>query len=680
MAYTSIIFGKPHEYSEPTGQVRFLLCLFVFLFVVAATPWPAGAALSETDEKVYADAFRRADKKDYPGARRLAARGNEPLLGEFFAWLELTRTKGDGDFAELSAFLDSHPGWPRLGEIRRRAEESLPDGLTPAELLAWFGEESPSTVDGALRLAEALRANGQEVAARRLLRETWVTGRFTRSQEGTFLDRYRDLLRRDDEMARLETLLERRSVAAARRQARRLGSGYPELAEARLRLALDRPGVDHAIGRLPAALQNDPGLLYERARWRQRRGRTEGVIELIDRAGPVIRRPERWWRLRHWAARRAFGEGDMPTAYRLANGHDLKKGTGFADGEWLAGWIALRFLDDPKRAYDHFVRLHDGVGTPISLARGAYWAAEAAAALGDEENATRWYRRASRHATAFYGQLASARLGEPLDLDLGYRVAPGPDATASFKDRDLVRLVRLLGAFDQRKHQETFLGHLRRQADSDLEYDLVAALAVSVGRPDQALLTAKQARRKGMLLAAQLFPLPRGLGDDVTAVSVPEPALVLAVIRQESAFDAHAVSRAGARGLMQLMPATAHKVAHEINVTYRKALLTQDPALNLRLGRAYLDGLLQDYGGTNILALAAYNAGPHRVRRWIKDFGDPRDPDVDPVDWVESIPFDETRNYVQRVMEGLVVYRLALTGQRTVLPLDLAATKVGAAN
>ena len=476
--------------------MRFLLCLFVFLFVVAATPWPAEAALSETDKKVYADAFRRADKKDYPGAHRLAARGSEPLLGEFFAWLELTRTKGDGDFAELSAFLDSHPGWPRLGEIRRRAEESLPDGLTPAELLAWFGEESPSTVDGALRLAEALRADGQEVAATPLLRETWVTGRFTRSQEGTFLDRYRDLLRRDDEMARLETLLERRSVAAARRQARRLGSGYPELAEASHSRARGRPGGDQPIGRLPGALQNDPGLLYERARWRKRRGRTEGVIGRIDRAGPGIRRPERWWRLRHWAARRAFGEGDIATAYRLANGHDLKKGTGFADGEWLAGWIALRFLDDPKRAYDHFVRLHDGVGTPISLARGAYWAAEAAAALGDEENATRWYRRASRHATAFYGQLASARLGEPLDLDLGYRVAPGPDAKASFEDRDLVRLLRLLGAFDQRKHQETFLGHLRRQAHSDLEYDLVAALAVSVGRPDQALLTATQPRRK----------------------------------------------------------------------------------------------------------------------------------------------------------------------------------------
>jgi soluble lytic murein transglycosylase len=312
--------------------VRFLLCLFVFLFVVATKPSLAEAALSDTGKKVYADAFRRADKKDYTDARKLAARGSEPLLGEFFAWLELTKTKGDGDFAELSAFLDSHPGWPQLGEIRRRAEESLPDGLTPAELLAWFGEESPSTVDGALRLAKALRADGQEVAATELLRETWVTGRFTRSQKVTFLDRYRDLLRRDDEMARLEILLERRSVASARRQARRLGNGYPKLAEARLRLALNRPGVDHAISRVPAALQNDPGLLYERGRWRQRRDRTEGVIELIDRATPVIRRPERWWWLRHWAARRAFGEGDIATAYRLANGHDLKKGAGFADG------------------------------------------------------------------------------------------------------------------------------------------------------------------------------------------------------------------------------------------------------------------------------------------------------------------------------------------------------------
>jgi soluble lytic murein transglycosylase len=659
--------------------VRFLLRFLVFLIALQLAPWQADAALSEADRKIYSEAFRQAEKKDYDGARKTAARGGEALLGEFFEWLELTRDKDDGDFAESSAFLDANPHWPRLGTIRRRAEESLPKDLHTAQLVAWFGERSPKTVEVALLLVEALRAEGQEAAAIRLLRETWTTSRFSADEERDFRTRYLGLLSRDDEMARLETLLRLRSVAAARRQAKRLGAGYPELAEARLKLALDRPGVDGAIGRVPAGLKNDPGLLYERARWRQRRGRVEGVIELIDQAGPVIRRPERWWALRHWAARRAFAEGDFAASYRLASGHDLKQGAGFADGEWLAGWIALRHLNDPKRAYAHFARLHGGVGTPISLARGAYWAGEAATALGDTQTAAQWYQRAARHATAFYGQLANARLGQPLELDLANPPAPSAEAKAAFEERELVRLVRLLGAFDQRKHQKTFFTHLRRQADSNLDHHLLAELAVSLGRPDQALLTAKQARRNGALMAAHLFPLPADLGAKVTAVSAPEPALVLALIRQESAFDPQAVSRAGARGLMQLMPATAHKVARTINAKYSKSMLTEDPALNLRLGRAYLDELLQDYSGTNILALAAYNAGPRRVRSWIKEFGDPRDPDVDPVDWVESIPFNETRNYVQRVMEGLVVYRLALTGQRTVMPLDLAANEVGAA-
>jgi soluble lytic murein transglycosylase len=245
---------------------------------------------------------------------------------------------------------------------------------------------------------------------------------------------------------------------------------------------------------------------------------------------------------------------------------------------------------------------------------------------------------------------------------------------SEFDSRELVRLIRLLGALDERRYVRSFLLHLRRQAETPEEHQLQVELALSIARTDQAILTAKQADRQGMGSPGHLYPVPSLVRTHLDDMASPEPALVLALIRQESAFDHKAVSRAGARGLMQLMPATARLVARQTGGHYTRAMLTEDPAANLRLGRAYLEKLLQDYGGSAVLALAAYNAGPNRADRWIKDFGDPRRPDVDAVDWIEQIPFNETRNYVQRVLEGQVVYRLALSGQRRILPLSMAST------
>ena len=658
--------------------MRFRPGTVLLLLALCAVPWRAQAALlPEAETRLYDAAFQLAEKKRYAKARAESAKGNHRLLNKFFVWLDLSHAKGDNDFHELIAFLEANAHWPGLAKLQRRAEDILPEDLSDAQVLAWFEGRPPSTAAGAMRLAEALRNTGNEAAATGLLRNAWVTADFSKSEERSFRNRFGAVLLPSDELARLERLLQRRTVASAQRQARRIGKGYPELAEARLKLSLDRAGVDAAIRRLPAALLNDPGLLYERARWRQRRGRTEGVVELLDQAAAVIRRPERWWRLRHWAAQRALRKGQHDVAYRMVSRHGLKDGVGFAEAEWLAGWIALRFRDDAMRAQRHFARLYDGVRTPISRARGAYWTAEAAAALNNKEEAERWYRRAAAHGTAFYGQLAGARLGLPLSVDLSTAVAVWAADRETYEESDLVRLVRLLGAFDQRKLQQTFLRHLRDQAQTATDYRLLAELSQSVGRMDQAVIAAKQARRLGVFMPTFLFPLPTPVYNAVAAAPSPEPALVLAVIRQESAFDPKAISRAGARGLMQLMPATAHQVAHRIGVPYRRAMLTENPAANLHLGRAYLQEMLDTFSGTSMLALAAYNAGPHRVVRWIKDYGDPRHPDVDPVDWIEQIPFDETRNYVQRVLEGQAIYRLALTGQRTVLPLRPAATELG---
>ncbi len=618
--------------------------------------------LSAQDRKAYRAAFHKADKQRFRSARKLARKAKETLPAKVILWMRLAGDRPRGDFKELARFLDENPEWPGQAALLRNAELAMPNDLPDARVLAWFEARPPTTAGGAMRYAAALRRAGEKDRATALLRLTWVHQDFGRRDELTFRKRFSKLLRREDELARLDRLLWDRKYRPAKRQARRLGKGYPALAEARIQLARRGPGVDWAIKRIPDDLKDDPGLIYERARWRWRKKRYDGVIELLDPPDAAAPHPERWWRMRKWAARQAFMKGDISVAYRIASAHGLESGLGFAEGEWLAGWIALRFLDRPEAAYGHFEHLNNGVSSPISLARSAYWAGEAAAVMdrrapgGDwRASARRWYESAARFGTTFYGQLASRRLDRPVEIETAAPKPPSLEAHTAFEGRELVRAVRMLGELGEVKLHERFLLRLKVLAESAEDYALVADLAQEQGRPDMAMRTAKAARTEGFILFDILFPsreLPR--------TKSPEPALVLAVIRQESGFYGGAVSGAGARGLMQLMPRTAKRVARRIKVRYSRKKLLTDPDYNLRLGRAYLSDLTEQYDGSYILALAAYNAGPARANRWIKSFGDPRKPDVDPIDWIESVPFDETRNYVQRIVESLVVYRRLL--------------------
>jgi soluble lytic murein transglycosylase len=414
--------------------------------------------------------------------------------------------------------------------------------------------------------------------------------------------------------------------------------------------------------RVPQELATDPGLIFERARWRQRKGRYDGVLELLDPPLPDAPRPELWWPQRHWAARQALLNGDISAAYRIASGHGLAAGIAFAEAEWLAGWIALRFLDQPEQAFAHFARLHDSVNTPISRARAAFWAGEAAVAMEARDRtgqwsiaAALWYADAAEFNTTFYGQLASRQLGQPITIATEATPLPGAEAQAAFAARDLVQAIRLLGEVGETATQEIFLTRLSTISDTESDYFLTAELALEQRRPDLAVKAAKAAAADGFLLLDHLYPFP-ALPEGET----PEPALVLAVVRQESAFYTDAISGAGAQGLMQILPKTAKGLARDMKLRFSRSRLRADPAYNMKLGRAYLSDLTKRYGGSYILALAAYNAGPSRANGWIRAFGDPRDPAVDPIDWIESIPFDETRNYVQRILEGLVIYRRQL--------------------
>ena len=491
----------------------------------------------------------------------------------------------------------------------------------------------------------------------------WVNADFNKLDERSFLQRYRGMLRQADHVARLDRLVWGGYRAEARRIYPLVPPEYRALAETRLALGAEEAGAERLISRVPADLQRDPGLLYERVRWRRRKEHYADAIALLDGAPKDMGHPEAWAVEREVLARYALADGNSRVAYRIAAAHGLDTGAHFAELEFLAGWIALKFAHQPDTAYDHFVRLYETVKLPISRARGAFWSAEGADAMGYRQLANAWYATAADFITTYYGQLAAAHLGAPGASRI-VEPQPTPADTASFYRRDLVKATRAFAQIGADEYVRTFVHDLSDRAETPVDHALVARLASEIGRPDLAIAAAKRASYAGVTLLAEGYPL-----EEVPPGGSVERPLILAMTRQESAFDRAAVSTAGARGLMQLMPATASHVAKALGMPFSQSRLTGDVRYNLTLGRAYLGDMLGSFAGSYVLAVAAYNAGPARVQEWIANFGDPRKKNVDVIDWIESIPVAETRNYVQRVLENLQVYRFRLGDRRLAFSL-----------
>lgn len=610
--------------------------------------------LSSADEGRFKRFFAEIDAGHISKACADRTQISHSIARELATWVCLDKGSNPSSFETHVEFASGHLHWPWLTQLRRKTEARLTSQTADEDILAWFDNHAPLTGRGAAAYAGALKRAGRNAELEALVIKGWVELDFGRVEAKNFHRRYKSLITPEMHLSRLERLLWSRKYASASQQARLVPNDQRRLAEARIKLGRRAAGVDAAIGRVPAHLKEDPGLLYERARWRWRKGRRHGVLELIEQAGAEAPRPDLWWSMRHNVARNALSKGDVEQAYRISSDHGLSSGIGFAQGEWLAGWISLRFLKQPRRGYEHFARLYYGVKSPISQSRGAYWAGEAARTMGNETWSKRWYKIAAGFRTTFYGQLAAHRLGRQISLPINPHTPPTEIQRRAFESQDLVSVVKLLGLVDQPRYQDAFLSRLRLNAKTPAEYILTAELARQQERLGSALKVAKAAQFNSVTLLEHLYPSIE-IGE-----AEPETALTLALIRQESAFDERARSHAGARGLMQLMPATAREVAGTQRKKFDKDRLTSDPEYNLSLGQAYLRQVLQRFNGSYILGLAAYNAGPHRAKRWIREYGDPRDPGIDPIDWIEQIPFDETRNYVQRILESLSVYRLML--------------------
>lgn len=662
---------------EAFPVTRWFAAAFVLVvFALHALPVSANI-LSAEDERVYKKAFAALKERDYEEAQKWAAKAREKLPAKAVKWAYYSAASSGATFGEITAFVRENPTWPQIPTLLRRAEEAITIVTPPAAVVEWFDVYPPQTVDGALAYGKALIAAGKVEKARPIVRRAWINGGFGLVQEREFYAAFQDLLTPADHWDRLDRLLWDDQNQDAARQMSRVDEGHRALAQARLALATNAGNADQTIARVPDSLRADPGLIFERLHYRRVNDMDEEAMALLDHPSRNQVRPSAWWTERAILTRRALQRGDAATAYKIASDHGLTEGAPFADAEWMSGWIALRFINKPDVALAHFARLYERVQTPQSRSRGSYWAGRAAEALGRASDAQRWYLAAQEYVTTFYGQLAAARAGRDQQWPLPADPLPSASDIDFFERHELVRVARMLGELQETDLVRPFMLRMNDLAHGPGQRALAANLATRLGRSDIAVAVAKRSEREGVPLIASGYPIP-----PIAAVERPERALVLGLIRQESAFQYEAVSSAGARGLMQLMPATASKLAKDMGLTFKKKevlneQLTGDPSLNVRLGSAFLDGLIDDFNGSYVLAIASYNAGPSRVRRWVRDMGDPRSPEIDVIDWIESIPFPETRNYTQRVLEGLQIYRrrLAATGLALSLDADLKRTR-----
>ncbi|WP_425039843.1 lytic transglycosylase domain-containing protein [Primorskyibacter sp. S187A] len=572
------------------------------------------------------------------------AAADGPVAQDIVLWNKLRA--GEGSAAEVTDFLSRNSDWPGLPLLKEKSEPAMVDAGR-ADVLQFFAEHTPRTGIGALTYALALRSADQDAQARAVIVEAWKTLDLEPSEKAVFLNDFSALLR-PHHWDRLDLMLWKGWTNNPRRMEGLVSEAQWQLAQARM--ALRRGG---SAGDIPAELRNDPGLAFER--FRIARGKAkQDILMARSTSAEMLGRPEFWAPDRRPMARALMRRGELSDAYRVASSHFLTSGRDFADLEWLSGYLSLR-LGNPSRALAHFERFRDDVFTPISLGRAGYWVGRAHAALGNPEAAEAAYRQAARYQTSFYGLLAAERVGVPIPDAFQGRQPEGDWRTAAFTTSRVHKAATLLLAAGEDWPAERFWTHLSETLPED-QIRLMGKMLEELGQPHIEVMLGKRAAQAGLEIHAPYYAR-----HPIADLRWPVPAeLVLAIARRESEFDPGVVSHAGARGLMQLMPATARDVSADLGLSYSFDGLLTNPGYNARLGAEYLRQMALRYDGNPVLMAIAYNAGPGRADRWQELYGSPRGRGVDIVDWIEGIPFRETRNYVMRVTESLPIYRARL--------------------
>ncbi|HEY0270337.1 MAG TPA: lytic transglycosylase domain-containing protein [Sphingomonas sp.] len=595
---------------------------------------------------------------------------SDPVAEGLVAWRRL-RQSSNLPFQDYSNFLLAHPGWPGEAQMRKAAEGVIqPDVIPPDQVIAFFTRFPATTPGGKVRYAEALAALGRPAEAQQAARAAWVSGMLSTDDESRLLGRFGGAFTQADQDERMERLLWDGAFVGAQRQLSAVSAARRPLYSARLAYQLRSPDAAQQGAALGQAAFGDAGYIYDRTNWLRLTGQ-EGLARAELAQPRPLDAPAydavKWLTFRLTFARSSAADGNWAAAYGIASqlagatapGTSVRN-AGFTVRDpytslaWLAGIAALEHLHRPADAVAAFRAYGDASQSPTSRARGYYWAGRADLAAGDAAGANGYFQSAAAFPDKFYGQLALERLGRsvPAPPPADFNAIADADRT-DFDSRDIVRAARILGQLGDWQDQTQFLRVIASGAAiSDSDHLLAASLARELQRPDLGVMASRAARPENasdyVRSGFPVFPVP---GDIANSFS-----FIHGIMRQESQFDRNAVSGAGARGMMQLMPGTAREQADKLGLGYDYTRLTSDPGYNMQLGAGYFGRIMDMFGGNYVLAIAAYNAGPGNVRRWIGQYGDPRSGGVDVLDWIEDIPFSETRGYVQNVLENTVVY------------------------
>ena len=626
----------------------------------------ASQFLSDKDSQRFRKGLRAAKKRHWSDLNQQIKKLNDPTAKDVLRWVRAARDP-NVPFKDITYVVQDLPTWPRMTSIQAKAEGIMFDDPKSArKTLAWFQGKEPISGEGRAALARAHYRQGNKESGDLWLKSAWRDSKLTRRRQQQIFKQYRGKLTKEDHAVRADHLIwqGRRHHAKAEALLPHMGKKQRALMNARIRTSSNRSGMDAAIKSVPREYSNDAGLLYERAKWRRRKKtKTYALPVYLQISNPPINAhgQEVLWKEKRIMLRWAIENKKYNEAYQLATNHGMTRGAGFAEAEFTAGWLALTHLGQPRKAAQHFETLKSGVSLSVSLSRAAYWQGRAAEALNDP-NARAYYAEASAYTNTYYGQLAADKIGGRLAQVTLPIEADTSGLKASFEADPRVRALHLLAEAGEERFFTNFAFHLDDDFEDPRELTLLSQLAKDYGYMRPSLRAAKQAARFQSMLTESGYPLVEEIEALPSNFDIP---FVYAVARQESEFEFNVVSSAKAYGMMQMIDSTAKYTARKHRIPYSRSKLTADRDYSAKLGAHHLHDLLEMFDGSYILSAAAYNAGPHRSKTWIKKYGDPRTGDIDPIDWVESIPFSETRNYVQRVMENMQVYRARRNGNQS---------------
>ena len=646
---------------------KFVYSLIVtfFYFVSTNIAVPANSVVEVANMKNLLKAIRNGQ---WQNVETLSENVNEPAAKTFVTWMKLR--EGIGSFEDYFLFLTHHKDWPGLRMVSIKGESKITEKIPPEKVVEYFEHFSTSTGYGSMRLIKAyIRLKDNESAKKELV-HAWTKLSINKSEFEFFLKKNSEITKPLIN-TRIDFLLWNGMVGDANLLLPYLSKDRQRLVRARLALLKQDYGVDLLIKNIPANLKSDAGLAYDRFLWRAKKGRSNDAIDILKQqslSGSNLKYPNKWSRKRRDYVRQAMRDNQPELAYFLASNHFLTSGSDYADLEWLAGYISLRKLKKPAQAIAHLNNFLNAVKTPISLGRAGYWLGRAYEASDNKQLADYYYRLGAQYQISFYGQLSAERIGAKFDRSLVLEEANPVTSLKFFESSDIFRIALLLYHSDEVILAKRFFLHFAIYLNTN-DHRQLATYLLNIESDFLALSLAKQAASHGKVYSEAYFPLHK-LANSNWKI---DGDILLAVARRESEFNPKARSAAGARGLMQIMPATAKQLTSKLGYKYSLDRLGSDWQYNLELGAEYLDHLLQRYDGSLLLSFGAYNAGPTRMDKWIKRYGDPRNNNTNFVDWIEHIPFNETRNYIMRVLEGVLVYRAKLYYEKN-LPVEIRLT------